>query len=158
MSTNVVLAHTGEVLDVVQLDEITLVDRIAEVRRLQKALQEAVNALGDEVLRRMDVDARYSGRIGDYAVKGDGPGGMDYDGEALTQALRPFVEDGVISQAAVDAAVTERTVLKVNANGVRALLKRDDEISKVIRDIGQPKRRRVTVTDLSEQSDSRRAA
>lgn len=147
MTQLVVNPATGEALDLAALDDEGLVQRIHEVRRLQQLLRELTDELSGEVLRRMDMDARYSGQVGEFVVRGDGPGQVEYDPDGLRKALRPFVIDGVISQAAVDSAVAEKTVLKVNANGVKALLKRGDDVSAAVEACGQPKKRRVTVKD-----------
>ena len=149
MDELVIHPFTGEVLD---LDSPTehLARWLQEQRDQEQVLREEKNRVQRELLRRMDLEANYTLRAGEFEIKGDGPQTpLEYDGQGLREALDDYVKAGFISRSAVDRAVEPVTAYKVKAAGVNALRKLEGStIPAVIDRYAAPKEgyvRRVSV-------------
>lgn len=86
-------------------------DELAEftdsARQLKSVATEAQGIVSDELIRRMDMDGRWTIREGRYEIKGASPdaGTLAYDVEKLRAALADLVTDKVITAKAAHAAV-----------------------------------------------------
>jgi hypothetical protein len=144
----VVDPRTGEVLVIAEATTDMLamfLDNVRDTERAQRAQKAAVTR---ELLGRMDAEASWTARVGDYVLRGDGPGDKtEYDAEQLYEALSEYVDSGVISEGAREAAVERTYSYKAKARGIRALEKLGGGIADAIRRHSRevPKDRRVSV-------------
>jgi hypothetical protein len=116
----------------------TLGRYLADVREFEQGLRSAKRQVSDELLARMDADACYTAHLGDVTVEGDGPGRVEYDAEGLWHALRPFVDAGTITEAALDRAVERVWTFKSKAAGIKALLKQGGRLAGVVEQFSRP--------------------
>jgi hypothetical protein len=86
------------------------VDSVAE-RRSELAEWESV--ANDELLARLDADALWTQRVGDFEVKAPSPtaGTESYDAEELQAALRSLIERGTVSEDAASGALRRQLTL-----------------------------------------------
>lgn len=144
----VVDPRTGEALVIAEATTDTLAMFLDNVRDTERAFRDQKKAVTYEVLRRMDAEASWTARVGDYELKGDGPGDRtEYDAKGLYEALGEYVESGVITEAARSAAVERTYAYKASVRGIRALEKLGGGIAELIRQHTRstPKDRRVSV-------------
>jgi hypothetical protein len=138
---------TGEVVSLdAPLEDLAAY--LADVRDWEQTfLRPCKRAVEDEILRRLDHDASYTQRVGDFEIRGDGPGRVTYQEEVLRGALRPLVDDGTISRAAFNAAVKEEVVYTPVVRGINALKKLGGAVTAAVESAARPshKPRRVTV-------------
>ncbi len=94
--------HDVSESDVVELAAFT--ENAAELRRIA---DEAQGIVGDELVRRLDMNGRWTLRDGEFEIRAASPeaGTTAYDHEPLVAAVTALVADGVISQTAADAAL-----------------------------------------------------
>lgn len=148
MAEIVVHPSTGEVLE---LDAPTeqLARWLVEARELDEAMRSEKRRVVVELLNRMDREARYTLRVANLELKGDGPEPpTDYDGEQLREALAEFVAAEVISQEALDRAIEPVTTFKPRANGLKPLIRQGGQLPQVIAQYAAPREgyeRRVSV-------------
>jgi hypothetical protein len=137
---------TGEVVSLdAPLEDLAAY--LADVRDWEQTfLRPCKRAVEEELLRRMDHDARYTVRAGAYVVRGDGPGRVEYNEDLLRIRLRELVDDEAISREAAAAAVKEKVSYQPMARGINALLKLGGKVAEAVRsaEAGE-KTRRVTV-------------
>jgi len=130
----VVDPSTGEAVVVAEATTDTLAMFLDNVRQVEQTFREQKRAVTREILARMDREARWTGVVGDYAISADGPTRpMEYDAEALYNALTEYVDSGAISEAALDAAVERRYSYKAKHRGIQALAKLGGGIAERIR-------------------------
>lgn len=113
---------TGEL---VTLDAATdvLAGELEGVKELEANLRSYKRAIGDELLTRMDTEARWSWRGAGLKLQAPSPNVVDYDGEVLWRELEPLVRDGVIGEHAFAAAVERDYAYKAKKAGITALAK-----------------------------------
>lgn len=140
---------TGEVVLLDSTSDV-LAAWLHHVREAEAALRDAKRIVGGELLDRMDREAKWTARLGRFEIKGDGPGAVEYDAEALRHELEQFVMDGSISGAAMDEAVELVTSYKAKARGINALKKLGGRVAEAIERCTNPstKDRRVSVKEL----------
>ncbi len=94
--------HDVRDTEVVELAEFT--ENAAELKRIA---DEAQGIVSDELVRRLDMNGRWTLRDGGFEIRAASPeaGTVGYDHEPLVAAVTALVADGVISQTAADAAV-----------------------------------------------------
>jgi hypothetical protein len=129
----VVDPRTGEAVVLAEAATDTLAAFLENVREVESAFREQKRAVSREILDRMDREARWTGRVGEFEIKGDGPTPpTEYDAEALYWALDEFVAAGVITDQARDEAVERVEVFKAKARGIQALRKLGGGVAAVI--------------------------
>lgn len=141
---------TGEVVDI----PATATDQLAALRDEIRDARDALNAwaqqLDQELIERLDHEARRSAQVGGYTIKAAAPTVRETDEAALRLALEELADQGLISVAAVNAAVEIVEVPKARRAGLNALHKHvDPRVREVVaahdREIDNPTRR-VTVS------------
>ncbi len=160
-STQIAPVPGGQVLDRSSGELIDL--REASTDRLARFLDEAaelVSLVGEaraqaerEVLRRMDEEATWTARVGDFELRAPSPeAGMTYwDEEALEEVLDDLVERGLVSEQAAAAALEVETTVerKPKRGGIGALLRLGGEVAEAVaaceRRREEPPRRSVRV-------------
>lgn len=145
--THAVHPVTGEVIE---LDQPSgdLAGWLEEIRDAESKLRVFKRDLQDAILARMDRDASWTLREGDFEISGDGPGRVSYDGDELAEVLAGLVEEGLISAQAAEAACETVTTYKPKARGINALRKLGGSVAEVIDSLAEPvpeERRRVSV-------------
>lgn len=124
--------RTGEVVDLTA-DTAELAAYLADVRQWERDfLRGCKRAVELELIRRMDRDAKYTLRAGGLEITGDGPGRVKYEEEVLRAQLRPLVQQDIISQDAMNAAVKEVVTYQVMARGVNALKKLGGPVAEAV--------------------------
>jgi hypothetical protein len=129
----VVDPRTGEAVVLAEAATDTLAAFLENVRDVESSFREQKRAVTVEILARMDREARWTGRVGDYEIHGDGPTPqVEYDAEALHQALGEFVDAGIITEHAREEAVERVQIFKARARGIKALQKLGGGIAEAI--------------------------
>lgn len=145
----VVVPHTGEVLDLPSASAETLAELLAEVRDVETRLRELKGEVSLEVHTRMDRARSWTLDAGDYKLGGrsDEPE-VTYDPDALAFVLTGLVEAGTIDPAAMDAAIVAVTTWKVKRAGVKALCKSPAlaEAIDACATVAPPENRRLSVS------------
>jgi hypothetical protein len=119
-----------------------------DAKEIQSQVREATAIATRVVLERMDRRASWTVREGPYELKGDGPGNVTYDGDALAHALADLVDRGLISEEAALAACEATVVRKPKVRGINALKKLGGEIQAAMERLAEPvpdAKRRVSV-------------
>jgi hypothetical protein len=124
----------------------TLAQSISDLRDLKRAIDTALRELQNEVLLRMDSRAKWTARLGDLEVKGQGPGAVEYDALQLRRRLVALRDEGVIEPEAVDEAVERVVSWKVHARGVNALRKLGGDVLAAIDECSRPSEKPRTVS------------
>jgi hypothetical protein len=142
----VLIPYTGETVDLASSpDKLAAV--LYEIRNLESRLREAKGELTEELLGRMDANARWTERFGEYHVTGKSPEPtIEYDGERLFDALRTLHDQGLITYEAAEAAI--KTKHEAQRRGVNALLKLGGKVAEEVRACEkepEPKRRYLKV-------------
>lgn len=124
---------TGEAVVIADAPTDTLAAFLHNVREVEGAFREQKRAVTREIVERMDREARWTGTVGDYKIVADGPPKpIEYQAEALYEALREYVDSGAISEAALDAAVERTYSYRAKHRGIQALLKLGGHIAETI--------------------------
>lgn len=125
----VTLVHpdTGELVPIDAPDE-QLADVLDAIRQWESVARAAKALISAELHARMDTNACWTRRAGRYEIKGQSPGGVEWDVDALSDALGNLVCDGLITAEASDAALERVVTLKPRARGLNALLKIDGQV------------------------------
>jgi hypothetical protein len=152
----VLIPYTGETVDLASSpDKLAAV--LYEIRDLESRLREAKGELTEELLKRMDANARWSDRFGEFQVTGKSPEPTtEYDGERLFDALRALHDQGHISLEAAEAALEKETTYKPRKRGINALLKLGGEVAEAIKDCeveAEPKRRYLKVERATKEAN-----
>lgn len=120
---------TGEALELTASEE-DLAAAIDAAKEMEGRLREFKSAISDELLRRMDHEAKWTIRPGRYKVEGSAPPAPDYDAEKLLPVLTRLVREKLITPgAAHDALERPKAPLKVKRRGINALLKLGGEVA-----------------------------
>lgn len=140
---------TGEVTDLNGPTE-ALAHWLSEARELDRLMRIEKQRITDELLARMDREASYTLRVGDLEIKGDGPKPpVEYEAEALRDALQEYVDAEVITAEALERAVERQPIIyKPRAQGLQALERLGGGVAQVIQRHARPKedyQRRVSV-------------
>lgn len=144
-----VLPATGEVLDLEGMATDELAARVDEVRELRDRLADADRAISDELLARMDRRSEWTATVGDWRVEGSSPETLiDYDLDALEQALQQLVVAGHIDPAAATDAVRTTVTRRPAKARINRLIKLGGQVAERInatRTTGsRPRRVKVT--------------
>lgn len=132
---------------------------LAAAREHKACVQEAINAVSREILRRQDQAAAagesspWTTRIGGgLKLVGSSPAAIEeWDGADLKAQLLTLVDEGLLSPAAVDAAVETIVTFKVKKTGVNALRKLGGRVKELIDQLATEREpdRRITVSRIT---------
>ncbi len=145
---------TAEVIDLAQAPTDTIAAYLANVRDLERQIREQKKLAAEEVIRRMDEQAVWTVRVGDWKLSAPSPAPATvYDAAGLLADLEQLQADDLVAPAAVQRAVERIETLRVVPAGVKALEKLGGAVADAIERhrSEQPKDRRVSVsvrTDL----------
>lgn len=115
---------TGQVLDLDKASPQDLAEMLVEADEYKSMLQELRNYIGSEVQRRMDAGAKWTLHAGDYKLTSSSPAPVEeFDGHDLYLALEELVQQGVITQDALERAVEIKVEYKPRKAGINALRK-----------------------------------
>jgi hypothetical protein len=124
---------TGEELELASAPTDQLAEMRAYIRDLEEDLKLAKQALDGEVIRRMDLECRWSWSGNGYTLKAPSPApGIEFDAAQLRGRLEELVAEGLLSMAAVDAAVEVVTEFKPKVAGINALKKLGGAVAEAI--------------------------
>ena len=140
---------TGEVIDLATATTDALAAYLANVRDLEHTLREQKKAAQGEVLRRMDSEATWTVRVGDWKLTGASPAPkVVYDAEGLQADLQQLAADDLVAPAAVDRAVETVTSLRISQAGINSLVKLGGAVAEVVarHRREEPRDRRVSVS------------
>ncbi|MCK9250664.1 MAG: hypothetical protein M0P31_17005 [Solirubrobacteraceae bacterium] len=151
-AVEVVNPLTGELVDVAALPTDALAVERNEIRAARDAISAWARAIDGELTARLDREARRSATVAGYKLSVTAPEVWSTDALGLRNALAALVADGVLSQAAVDAAVEPVTKVEARRRGLTALHNHADErvkstVAEYDRRVENPTRR-VTVTEV----------
>lgn len=114
---------TGEVLDLRTAADVDLASWLDAVRGMEQAQRAAKKVVQDELLRRMDRNASYTIREGDFQITGDSPKPqVHYDVEPLAADLDELVRGGLLTEEARARVIVETVERKVSQREVNKLL------------------------------------
>jgi hypothetical protein len=104
---------TGELVDVRGETTERLASYIDDLGELRAQLAEGEAVVNDELLQRLDRDAAWTQRIGDFELKAPSPtaGTESYDAEVLEGELRILIANETISEEAAGAACRRQLTL-----------------------------------------------
>jgi hypothetical protein len=144
---------TGELVDLAAATTTDLAIERDEVRTARDAISTWAKAIDQELTDRLDREAKRSATVGGYKLTVTAPTVRQTDEIGLRAALLKLVDDGVLSDAAVDAAVEVVEVVKARRSGINALHKHaNDRVRQVAGDYDQEvpnQSRRVTVNRVT---------
>ncbi len=116
-----VIEISGETIDLRGPDE-GLVEGLKMVDGYISALQGVRKTINDELLVRIDRTAKFSGTLGGEKFSAPSPDAVaKYNENALADAMKTLVEDGVIDMPAFDAAFSREVKLTMPDSGWQAL-------------------------------------
>ena len=144
--TSLVDPRTGEVLALAKAPTDRLAAFLLHARDLEGELRAAKAAVSREVHRRMDAEASWTARVGDYQLTGQSPDRIDYDPDALEAALRRLSQEGAIAESAASAALSRVEILKPRRAGIKALLKLGGTVAEALSACERPVERERTVS------------
>jgi len=144
---------SGELIDVREAPTDRLARFLDEAAELVSLIGEARAQVDREVLRRMDEEATWTARAGDFELRAPSPeaGMAYYDEQALEEVLDGLVERGLVSEPAAAAALEVETKVerKPRQGGIKALLRLGGEVAEAVaaceRRREEPSRRSVRV-------------
>jgi len=144
---------SGELIDVRESSTDRLARFLDEATELVSLMSEARAQVDRELLRRMDAEATWTARVGDFELRAPSPeAGMTYyDPEALEDALDGLVERGLVCEQAAAAALQVETNVErtPKRRGIAALLRLGGEVAEAVaaceRRREEPPRRSVRV-------------
>lgn len=118
-----------DILDPVTGEEIPLDGTIVQLaasiyrmRELKTRIDEAIKVAGEELLRRQDLEAKWTTRAGPLVIEGSSPRPQRViDAVELYNRLTELSEAGTITAAAVSSACEIVTSVKAKVAGVNAL-------------------------------------
>ncbi|MCK9250042.1 MAG: hypothetical protein M0P31_13845 [Solirubrobacteraceae bacterium] len=144
---------TGELVDIAAMATDALALERNEIRAAQDAIATWRRAIDAELTARLDHEAKRSARVAGYKLSVTAPTVRETDALGLRTALLALAADGVLSEAAVDAAVEVVPTYKARRVGINALHKHADErVRNVTGDYDREVEnasRRVTVTEVA---------
>lgn len=156
---------SGEVLPLTGAATDRLARFLDDTKELESILAETKALVSGELLRRMDQEASWTLRAGDYELRGQSPeaGATYYEPVELEEALRRLRRQGQITKEAAKAALSYEVAIerKPRQAGIRALLRRGGEVAEELlacrHRVEQAPRRRVSVRRAHDEQ-ARRAA
>jgi hypothetical protein len=98
-STELVIPVTGELVPLDAESDI-LAEAAWRMRELETELARVRRQVGEELVRRMDMENLRSVEVAGYVISVDAPGGVDWDAKQLDETLGQLVEGGVITEGA----------------------------------------------------------
>ncbi|HEY1690020.1 MAG TPA: hypothetical protein VGF95_14290 [Solirubrobacteraceae bacterium] len=148
---------TGELLDLDQASTDQLGHWLLDARELDQRVREEKRAVTQEILARMDREARHTFHGSDLELKGDGPKiPTEYDATPLRAELQEFVDGQVISPEALDRAIEVQEVLKPRAEGLNALRALGGPIAECVERHAHPKERHERKVSVKLRSGAAR--
>lgn len=138
---------SGQLLDLTSAAPAALADWLDAVRVWEQNARTAKNVVSEELHRRMDANAKWTLRDGEFEIRGQSPDRSVYS-EELRGALEALVAEGLISQEACDAAYEPVVTYKPRARGLNALRKLGGKVAEVIAEHTLPDQRprRITIS------------
>lgn len=114
---------TGEVLDLRTAQDVDLAAWLDAVKAMEQAQRAAKKAVQGELLRRMDRNASYTIRDGEFEITGDSPKPtVQYDVEPLAADLDELVLAGLLTEEARARVIVETVERKVSQRELNKLL------------------------------------
>lgn len=146
-AARVISPRTGEVIEISAPTE-ALAGWLLDVREHEGALREAKRVVSEEVVSRLDAQARWTEHLpGGLKVSAPSPApATEYDELALREALYVLVDEGVLSVEAVDRAIVPVVTYKASAAGIRALSKLGGRAQETIQAHSRTVEKRRTVS------------
>jgi hypothetical protein len=115
---------TGEAIDLAHAPDEEIARFLDGLKEHKAQIQEAQHIVTAEVLRRMDLDARYTRRAGPYVFNSSSPEPtVEYDALPLREDLLELVDQRQLTIDAVDRTVEPVVTYKVKKSGINALRK-----------------------------------
>jgi len=125
--------QTGAELDLSLCSDATLANLRDMIRDAEDEQRQAKRQIDGEVLARMDRNASWTLKVPGFELSAPSPAEKsEFDAPALHADLMAFVDDGLLSVEAVDAAVEQVLTYKPRVRGIEALRKRGGAIAEVI--------------------------
>lgn len=140
--------HTGETIAIHDATLEQLAGCRDWIRDFEDTARAAKRLIDAEVIGRLDANARWTVEAGPYKLSAPSPAPETrVDAQELRGRLEELVADGVLSIAAVDAAVEVVTEFKAKAAGVKALVKLGGLVAEVVGECSSevPRDRRVSI-------------
>ncbi len=120
-ATDQLVTASGEPLTL-ESPSADLARGIAELREHIAQVTDLKNEISQELLRRLDMNAKWTAHVPGFKIMGDTPKDTEkWDGADLYAALGLLVDAGELSIDAVNAAVGVETVYTVKKAGINAL-------------------------------------
>lgn len=142
---------SGEVYPLNELSDDALAGLVVKLRELRSELNEALDAVGEVVMGRMDRSASWTMNAGGTTLRAPSPAGkVAYDAEALLKDLRKLVRKGVIDAKAIEEAIkTVPRSYETKHAGIQKLLKLGGEVAETVHRHGKPvaEKRRLSVSN-----------
>ena len=124
---------TGEALELSTATTDVLAEAIEACDTVAGRARDTKRELGNEVLARMDAEAKWTARVGGYKLTGASPAPkVEYDAAALAAALDDLVQKGVIAEGARESAIEVVVTFKPRQAGINALKKLGPEVADAI--------------------------
>lgn len=124
---------TGEVLIVAESSTEQLGEARNAILDLEGRLRDHKATLDVEIVARMDADACWTLRAGEWKLSAPSPAAKtEWDAVALREALLALVDDGTITAGAVDAAVEPVVSYRARAKGIGALRKLGGRVAGIV--------------------------
>jgi hypothetical protein len=139
---------TGELLDLTAPTD-DLGRFLADVRELEELMRESKRFVSQELLARMDKQAKWTFHSSGLKLSGDSPAPVEeWNGAELRTALLELVDAGVIAIEAVDAAVETVVSYHPKKAGINQLRKLGGAVAETIDGLARQteRTRRVTVS------------
>lgn len=102
---SVLVPHTGEVVDLSEVDDVSLAAVMDSIAEIEADLRSAKRELSDEIAKRLDYLGRRSVDAGEFRLEVTPPQEKEWDLDRLRSDLAELVEEGVISQQKATACV-----------------------------------------------------
>lgn len=140
--------QTGELLELATAPTADLAAWLDAVRWMEGEQRDAKRQVQAEIIKRMDTDASYTLREGDYELSGDSPKPVEvFDVEPLAADLDDLVAEGIISADARARVIVETVERKVALREIRKLMNLGGVVASVVERhrTEAPRERRVRV-------------
>jgi hypothetical protein len=120
---------TGEAIDLDGPTE-SLAKDLLYLRELDTERKSLVRAVSDELLARMDKDAKWTLHFPGLDLTGDTPKRREYNSERVLKVLEELVTAGTINKEAAQKAIERKVSYTVKKSGVNAIKKLGGEVAK----------------------------
>lgn len=137
---------TGEVITLDgPTDQLALF--IQNVRDVEQAFRESKRAVAAELHRRMDAEATWTVRAGDWEISGESPSRVEYDPTELHDRLTELLESDLITPRAMEDAIERVVTFKPKVRGINQLLKLGGVVREYVEKCQRPveRERRITI-------------